>query len=131
MRFAGLLTVVGLVGAAPAEADTKVLRFTRSTPLPSSWQQLPDRLVKSIASAVDAKIAEESLIELQCDATPMCLDDIAKQLDATEIIFGTIRAGVDRDHKLVTITRFAPGLGRAQETFTIKLVGDEAPRTLV
>jgi hypothetical protein len=127
----GLLVMLGLAGAGTADASTRVLRFTRSTSLPPAWQQLPDRITTSIAAETDAKPSTESLVTLDCDGTDDCLDNIAKQLDATELVFGTIRSGDDPATKLVTITRFAPGGYRAERTFKIVLEDAGAPRALV
>ena len=128
MRIAWLLVVMGLQGSAAA--DTKVLQFSRSTPLPASARQLPDQIAHAIGAAVAAQVSDESLVTLHCDESDSCLADVAHQLGASELIFGTIRSGVRHDNKLVTIVRFVPGVGRTQETFLIELDAD-APRVLV
>ena len=131
MRLAWVLVVMSLLTGGAAAADTKVLQFARSTPLPASARQLPDHLAKAIAAALGATVSEESLLTLRCgDESETCLAGIARDLDASEIVYGTIRPGVRSDNKLVTITRYAPGAGRAQETFLIEL-GEDAPKKLV
>ncbi|HEY5920645.1 MAG TPA: hypothetical protein VIV11_03195, partial [Kofleriaceae bacterium] len=95
--------MMGLLFAAPAHAETKVLRFSQSTSLPPAWKQLPERIATSLAAAIDAKASDESLITLRCGATDECLDSAAEKLEASELVFGTIRSGADRDTKLVTI----------------------------
>jgi hypothetical protein len=131
LRIVLLVFAMGLLGPGTSYANTKVLRFSRNTSLPPSWQRLPELIPTSIAAATDAKPSTESLVTLECDGSDACLVDVAKQLEATELIFGTIRSGDDASTKLVTITRFAPDGRRAESTFTIVLVDAGAPRALV
>jgi hypothetical protein len=129
MRYSSLCVAMMLL-ASPAQADTKVLRFTQSTSLPVAWQQLPDRIATSIAAVIDGSPSEESLVTLQCDAEDACLEAVAEKLGVTELVFGTIRSGDDKQTKLVTIHRFVVGGKRASRTFTIVLVEQSAPHML-
>jgi hypothetical protein len=129
MRYAGVCLGM-LLAAAPARADTKVLRFTQSTALPVAWQQLPDRLATSIAAVIDGHPSDESLVTLDCDGEDACLEDVADKLGASELVFGTIQAGDDSQTKLVRITRFTRGGTRASRAFTIELIEPSAPHAL-
>src|SRR5262245_6362850 len=101
VRVMGVAWVVAALGllTSSAAAEPRVLRIARATTLSGSAREAPSRITEALAAAVGGTISDE-LTALHCDENEACLAQLADQLEASELIFGTIRSGGNRDTRL-------------------------------
>lgn len=119
-----------VIAPSLAAARTMVYPIAAAKALPDALDGAPEKLTKVIADMVNASIATSTVAAaatgLGCtidDAA--CLDQLARQHRADEIVFGTIRA-TDDDRVFVKLTRFIVGVERRERTFALTAAAPSA-----
>jgi hypothetical protein len=134
MKLASGIVVVLVVLVRPAVAERATVFPLSASALPKQLQGVPDKLTRAVADSIKAEIAsvpiEDAAGLATCDVeTTKCLETVAKSVNATRLVFGSVSAA-DGAVK-VTLTRFDIGPERVQRTFVLAGTPDGMSAQLV